>query len=631
MQPIAAQASCGLNAEFIWLSLLHSVWIGLAAAGCVALVLQGRRTLSHRFRHAILLVCLSLVACGPPALAVGQLLAAWSSRDVPILSARVVVLPGPSGSPPEVLRDPPELTRPVDGSVPVRIVQSMAIVIARLGTGVRDARTLLLTAWSLVILGLAAVLALGARRVNRLRREAEAAPAAVQERARRLGRRLRLRKVPAVRLHPRLSQPCLCGVLRPAILLPDHWFAAAEGGPLDAVLAHELAHARRLDHLVNVGQRLIEALYFFHPAVHWLSMSLRRHREHCADELAVRITGDPLSLARALECLAHLRAVRSAARPIGAALGGETYSLLPRMQELIGMTPVRTRPQVWPYAALPLAALLGLVAISAGSAQDQPSPSHDVPQARQKDDSVTESTSAARTEPVPLRGTVPPDPDPDRLVSYEVRRLDFEEGGWRGYLGGRIAPIGKEGEVRGWLIDEGALLSLFKRLEQRAPKFTAVHAPRVTSFQGAHATVCFGLGKMNADEVQTAMREFSRNRDKRIPGGLFVDLVGTFSPRGTRLSVDLRDSEIPTSPGTRDGVRAVDGSAGAPAFLDRRYEGSHDIPEGSSLVVSLGRREQPVGGRSVTRERLVIIMPRRILLEKEEVAPRPPVDARTGR
>ncbi len=630
MQPIAAQASQGLSTDILWLSLLHSAWIGLAVAGCVALVLQGRRALSHRFRHAILLVSLALVACGPPALAVGQHLAAFSSQGLSIRSANIVVLPGPPGNLSGVSRHAPDVRSPADRSTPARMLQSMAVAIDRMAMMVREARMLLLTVWSLVVLGSGAVLALGARRVNRLRQEGNPAPTSVQERARRLGRRLRLRNIPAVKLHSRLSQPCLCGAIRPVILLPDHWFATVEGDPLDAVLAHELAHARRLDHLVNLGQRLVEAFYFFHPAVHWLSMSLRRHREHCADELAVRITGDPLALARALECLAHLRVVRSTPRPIGAALGGETFSLLPRIQELIGMTPVRTRTQFWPFATIPLAAVFGLFAISAGSAQDRPSPIESVSQSDARDDSAVESVSAVITELAFPRGRARAVAEPNRQFSYEVRRLDFEEGGWRERLGGRIKPLGTEGEMRGWLIDDAGLSILLNHLVQRSPKFKAESAPKVTSFEGALASICFGADKMNASDVEVTMREIFRDRHKHIPGGLIVDLVGAFSPRGTRLSVDLRDSEIPVSPGKRENGRPVDGPTRAPAFVDHRYGGSHEIPEGSSLLVSLGRHEQSVGARSVTRERLVVITPRRIVLEHEEVGPKPRIDAKSG-
>ena len=74
---------------------------------------------------------------------------------------------------------------------------------------------------------------------------------------------------------------------------------------------------------------------------------------------------------------------------------------------------------------------------------------------------------------------------------------------------------------------------------------------KVTTFEGAHATICFGGDKLNDSDVESTIRDLVRDPKKRVPGGLLVDLVGTFSPVGTQLSVDLRDSEIPVSPGSR--------------------------------------------------------------------------------
>jgi hypothetical protein len=112
---------------------------------------------------------------------------------------------------------------------------------------------------------------------------------------------------------------------------------------------------------VNLAQRLVEVGMFFHPAVHWLSRSLRRERELCADALAVRLTGDPLALAEALQSVARLRLTSPKVAAVGASLGGPSVSLLPRIQELIGMTPLRPRFPVWPFAALPAAGFLALL------------------------------------------------------------------------------------------------------------------------------------------------------------------------------------------------------------------------------------------------------------------------------
>ena len=63
--------------------------------------------------------------------------------------------------------------------------------------------------------------------------------------------------------------------------------ALAGMGPqqLEAILAHELAHIRRHDYLVNLLQTLVETLLFYHPAVWWLSHRIRIERENCCDDL----------------------------------------------------------------------------------------------------------------------------------------------------------------------------------------------------------------------------------------------------------------------------------------------------------------------------------------------------------
>ena len=81
------------------------------------------------------------------------------------------------------------------------------------------------------------------------------------------------------------------GYLRPMVLLPATLVTQMPPEMLEAIIAHELAHIRRLDLWVNLAQRVVETLLFYHPAVWWLSSRLRSERELCCDELAVRVTG----------------------------------------------------------------------------------------------------------------------------------------------------------------------------------------------------------------------------------------------------------------------------------------------------------------------------------------------------
>jgi beta-lactamase regulating signal transducer with metallopeptidase domain len=125
--------------------------------------------------------------------------------------------------------------------------------------------------------------------------------------------------------------PLVIGVLKPSILLPIGAFTGLTPAQIEAVLAHELAHVRRHDYLVNLLQSSVEALLFYHPAVWWVSNTIRVEREHCCDDLAVAACGNPLLYARALTELEARRPVR-----VGLAMAASTGSLLSRVRRLIG-------------------------------------------------------------------------------------------------------------------------------------------------------------------------------------------------------------------------------------------------------------------------------------------------------
>jgi bla regulator protein blaR1 len=100
--------------------------------------------------------------------------------------------------------------------------------------------------------------------------------------------------------------PTVIGALRPIVLLPASALTGLSPEQVELILAHELAHIRRWDYLVNLLQTLVETLLFYHPAVWWVSERMRVEREHCCDDLAVAACGNPLRYARALADLQSL-------------------------------------------------------------------------------------------------------------------------------------------------------------------------------------------------------------------------------------------------------------------------------------------------------------------------------------
>ncbi|MFH1741984.1 MAG: M56 family metallopeptidase, partial [bacterium] len=101
--------------------------------------------------------------------------------------------------------------------------------------------------------------------------------------------------------------PSTIGWLKPVILVPTSALTGLPPKQLEAIIAHELAHIRRYDYLINLMQTAVETLFFYHPAVWWVSRRIRIEREHCCDEIAVAVCGDAYSYASALTKLEEFR------------------------------------------------------------------------------------------------------------------------------------------------------------------------------------------------------------------------------------------------------------------------------------------------------------------------------------
>lgn len=224
-------------------------------------------------------------------------------------------------------------------------------VIAPAAGGEVDVGLVTCGVWGLGCATMLVRLGLGVRQLRRMVTRAVPIEGSWQAHVEALAERLGLRRQVRLLGSGEADAPLLIGWLRPAILVPLGALTTLPPAYVEALLLHELGHARRLDYLVNLLQACVEALLFHHPAVHWVSGCLRAEREHCCDDLAIALTGDRLGYARALEAMEVWRG-----RPRELALAATGGSLRVRIERIV--RPDASSGPGWP-GAVAAAGLLG--------------------------------------------------------------------------------------------------------------------------------------------------------------------------------------------------------------------------------------------------------------------------------
>lgn len=104
------------------------------------------------------------------------------------------------------------------------------------------------------------------------------------EKLRQLERTGGMRKQIEILLSRASLEPGIFGIVRPVLIWPEGISERLEDVHLEAILAHELWHVRRLDNLAAAIHMVVEALFWFYPLVWWLGARLVRERERACDE-----------------------------------------------------------------------------------------------------------------------------------------------------------------------------------------------------------------------------------------------------------------------------------------------------------------------------------------------------------
>jgi peptide/nickel transport system substrate-binding protein len=319
--------------------LIHSIWQGTLVALVLALLLWLLRGFSPNLRYNVAISCL-LIFIALPVITYKTM----SLQSFPITASTEPTPTHAHAKPPRPFSTP--AFAETGNTVNVNLVNQAA---ERKSTPVRmpfrwrDTIEPLLpwavVMWILGVVILSLRLVLGFRLIHRLRSSFTGpVPSYLEAAAKRLSASLQLEYKVTLYASRIVDVPMVIGYLKPVILIPVSTLAGLTAKQLEMILAHELAHIRRFDHLVNLLQTVTEILFFFNPATWWISSQIRQEREYCCDVLAVRACGvDNLSYAKALATL-------TTTRSLSTALAADGGSLVKRIFKLTGqtLTPQRT-------------------------------------------------------------------------------------------------------------------------------------------------------------------------------------------------------------------------------------------------------------------------------------------------
>lgn len=278
-------------------TLLHFVWQGtlLGVATALALALLRRARPEYRYNVA----CAALLAC-----------VLWPAAELYLRLQGANMI-----------------------TAQMRFADAMLVNVAGIGAGGLLAwlqRQLLWIVgfWAMCAALLTVRMALGLLWIRRTERT-ERGDAQLQATVTRMAERFGVSRAVRLRVVDKLASPLTAGWWRPVVLVPAALVTGMPPDLLEALLAHEMAHVKRFDYLVNLGQNVVEILLFYHPAVWWISGRIRIEREQIADDLAARNTGEPRTLAKALSELERLQF--SQQRIALAANGGDLLARVTRL------------------------------------------------------------------------------------------------------------------------------------------------------------------------------------------------------------------------------------------------------------------------------------------------------------
>ncbi len=302
-------------------TLVHFVWQAAAIGLLLAIVLRLLHKSSASLRYIIACMALALIVL-MPAVTIKML-------DVPVETFEPVKLVSvdlsKARAETQAVVEIPQVQSP-----PLQTVAAPKVPLKdKFVEAIEPSLPFIVVGWLVGVFGLSIWHLGGWAQLQRLRRKmVKQVSERVNLRLRHLTEQLGIKRAVEIAESALVQVPAVIGWLRPVILLPASALTGLSGEQLEAILAHELAHIKRCDYLVNMLQTAVEILGFYHPAVWWVSHKIRAERENCCDDLAVSVSGDRVGYARALTSLEEVRTGYSLAV---AASGGGLFERIRRL------------------------------------------------------------------------------------------------------------------------------------------------------------------------------------------------------------------------------------------------------------------------------------------------------------
>ena len=345
--------------ETLGWTLLHFLWQGLAVAIVVYAALLVARNLSSTTRYSIALVGLAVMAACP------VLTFCFLQQDSARLHQHVASAPvvhSEQTSLPDSNRDLNIASSPIGSQSEPGAVGELQSAGSENPLNSLWARLIEMKATAIVVVWLSGVLLLSVRlllsyRSTRILRQSSLAPPDwIAQRAEKLAGTLNVRS-PIVRHSKQISQAIALGFLRPMIVLPTAWISELSPEMVENIIAHELVHIRRGDIWLNLLQRVIETLLFYHPAVWWISNRIRAERELCCDADVIATTARPLKYAETLEYVGRLAADEHDPGLAVASVGSKKF-LLRRVRAVLGVPREKESGALWFAGLIPVVTIL---------------------------------------------------------------------------------------------------------------------------------------------------------------------------------------------------------------------------------------------------------------------------------